>query len=943
MDENVIKQLYDAYNSGDMTEKEAAEFEADIKAGKFGDLSKKPTVPMVDEGIVDAYGSGKMTPQEEAEFEADLKAGKWAVPDDVSMWDKTKDLFTGSLRETPQSESLPDWGAMPEMNSFSMASFKSAAGTMMTGPEETIKVITSNFPGVQVQQDEKGNYIMTSSIDGGQYVIKPGFQPSDIPRVAGGMAAFTPAGGAKTIGGQILGAAATQGGIEATQMASGGDFDPEQIPIAGAMQGGGFLLGKGISTGLDKVKRVLGLGKVPTSGGAAASTTRIKPAILPPDELADTARRAAEGGLGSKSAQNTLASQASPDPKTTAAAERLGISEYLQPDHVTTNQVYRELAQAVKSVPGSEARAAEISGMQEIAKKADTLIDELGGLQDLSQLDSNVKGRMQGMQQELDNKTTELYGRLREAINPKTPSSADNLIFFIENRADELGGIDNLSDTEKRLLKQLSPKEPTIALPPLPPPPTSFKKPDPEGILVDLSHLTSGGTAKPNVLNYTAPHQDLGSGPRSGEAIDAILSGADKKWSFLDADGKGAGAVSFEVDELSGTINLDHIGAKEGFGSKIIGQILESYPNYKIRLESYAPAKGFWEKLGFRETAKNTYELTPPAMYPKSGPVLPTYALIDEVRKGMTAARIKKEGPFKDADSGLLKRLEKELLKDQKAAAEKAGQLGVFEEARQTVAIRKGIENDLVSLFGKELDRSMVGNLMTSTKKLPSGDVSNFIKLIKSVPEDMRQEVVASGLNTAFGKSARSGDLNFSTYSNWYEGLLRNKKAHAALMTNLPPEARKSMSDLYRVSNGIRMASRERITTGRINSVRDELRGADTLIGNIYSAAKRSAVGLAAETVTTPLGAPGAGIAAGIASALTKGKTDTMKAADKLISSPEFIKATSEGTQEAYERLSKTPIWKKFFNEVGSPSEMSDPAKWLIGATQTTNQLSEDK
>jgi predicted glycosyltransferase len=67
-----------------------------------------------------------------------------------------------------------------------------------------------------------------------------------------------------------------------------------------------------------------------------------------------------------------------------AAADRLGITQYLQPDHLTANQAYRELAQTVKSVPGSQARAQEIEGLNEVGNRAASLIDELSGSFDLS-------------------------------------------------------------------------------------------------------------------------------------------------------------------------------------------------------------------------------------------------------------------------------------------------------------------------------------------------------------------------------------------------------------------------------------------------------------------------------------------------------------------------------------------------------------------------------
>jgi hypothetical protein len=77
------------------------------------------------------------------------------------------------------------------------------------------------------------------------------------------------------------------------------------------------------------------------------------------EQLVQQRNRAGERSFvpgGQTRAMQVLAGETAPDPKVVAAAKRLGIDEFLQPDHVTTNQVYRELAQAVKSIPGSQAR-----------------------------------------------------------------------------------------------------------------------------------------------------------------------------------------------------------------------------------------------------------------------------------------------------------------------------------------------------------------------------------------------------------------------------------------------------------------------------------------------------------------------------------------------------------------------------------------------------------
>lgn len=152
------------------------------------------------------------------------------------------EAITGSERATPMTEALPDWTNMPEMQQlFSLPAFQASLGTMFGGgPQEIAQIVQSNFPGTQVFQDEKGNYILQSPSTGQRYAIKPGFQVSDIPRAIGTvLAGGGIQGGVR--GAMAVGAreAGLQTGIEALQAGTGGTFNPEDIAMAGV--GGGVL------------------------------------------------------------------------------------------------------------------------------------------------------------------------------------------------------------------------------------------------------------------------------------------------------------------------------------------------------------------------------------------------------------------------------------------------------------------------------------------------------------------------------------------------------------------------------------------------------------------------------------------------------------------------------------------------------------------------------
>jgi hypothetical protein len=327
--------------------------------------------------------------------------------------------------------------------------------------------------------------------------------------------------------------------------------------------------------------------------------------------------------------------------------------------------------------------------------------------------------------------------------------------------------------------------------------------------------------------------------------------------------------------------------------------------------------------------------------------VEPTYALIDTVRRDVGDATYGK-GVFKDASTGLAKKLYGLLSDDQLTLADQYGQGDNLRAAQKLVAVRKGLEDDLNALYGKLLDQSLVTKLTTATASLSKGDAQKLAKIMQSIPAEMRQYVAASALRTAFGRATTNGSLNFNTFANWYRGLLANKQAYTAIMSNLPASARKSLSDLYRVSDNIAKASRERILTGRIQAVEQELRNSDTLLGNVAAVAKRSGIGVPIEAVTSAVGLPGAGLASAVTSALMKDKTGPMKRADALISSPEFTELAIQANRTAgnvprptIRKVAASRAFQAFADSVDVPKNTAAREAFLLRLLQSTQQQPE--
>ena len=538
-------------------------------------------------------------------------------------------------------------------------------------------------------------------------------------------------------------------------------------------------------------------GKLPASGRAMS-------AALTVEEFGKQAKKAVESPFGGKTLER-LATEVQADPETIAAAERLGITQYLQPDHVSTSQVVREIGQAVKSIPGSAARSAEMEGLQQVGARASKLIEDLGGTRDLSTLSEGVRTELKSQAASLKSTSDKLYEEIAQALPANTRVRADKTLAFIQDRAKEMNGVENLTPIERELLAKLTPQQ--IA-------------------------------------------------SKSGKSVKQIP---------------------------------------------------------------------------------------------------PTYALVDELRKdvGEIAGG---PGVVPDRSTRIAKQLRELMTEDQEVAAQAAGVADKWAQAKEAVKLRKGLEDDMASLFGKEFDQSLVTKLTTSTTGLSKGDADRFAGIVKAIPASMRQNVVVSALGSAFGNATKNGELNFNTFSKFYENLGKNKQAEAAVFSNLPPGAKSAFDDLAKVSKSIAQATRENIPTGRVQSAQKQLENADSFAGTLYSIASKAAVGLPIEAATSAMGFRGAGIGAGLAaglgSALQKNRTTAAKAADAVLLSPEFQRLVVDSAgnpsaqQKAINRLASSPKFDVFAQAAGLPRAMSDRQLFirnaiLAGATAEPQQPQE--
>ncbi|TGB34406.1 hypothetical protein [Burkholderia thailandensis] len=933
---SALQMAYDAYQGGRMSPEDASQFEQDVQGGRIilpqgstvgapkqpAQQAQTPQAQPVPQQVVDAYNAGKMSPQDAQQFAADVKSGSLMLPqgaaldpvpqsqgipadvgrqlgltarDTIQGVGNTAGLLydpiaavlnkTGALiGHDPQIAPLgaraaglanrlglpqPQGSLERGVNAATQGAVEAASSIAPANAVAKLPGLMGQIGGVFGADAGKQVAAMAAGQAASQHASDAGYSPAVQAAIGMGTTMLT-LGGAQALEGmagkaqpavndlaqRLYASSRAEGGQAAvgTQTAEGRatampesttaapaalpEASSEQAQMATQMvrmqQGQAREAAAGVGTspegGMVGAQEAAGGASAAPSEGvapaaaAAQSEASINPAasplasaaqdFMPSDELAAQMRKAtgsAPFGIGKSSAREILASQAAPDPETLAAAKSLGIEDNLQPDHLTSNQAYRELAQAVKSTPGSLARAQEMEGLQSVGQRATQLIEDLGGTRDLSGLSGQVKNELMSTQQQLDQKAEGLYQSLRDTVPAKMGVDASNVLGFIKQRADDLGGAKNLSPIERMIQSKLVSRELPVSI--------------------------GGQEVSPSALGLAPQMQQ------------------------------------------------------------------------------------------------------------------PTYALLDDIRKSIGSG-LRNQGPFKDADQGLLKALYGRISEDQRGALSTIpGALEQFDTARATVQMRKSVEDDMTSLFGKQLGDSLVGKLGTAMAVLPKGDEAKLVGLLKSVPPSMRQQVTASGLAYAFGKATKNGELNFKTFADWMDGLKKNPAAFNAVMGNLPDEGRQQLLALAKVSRGISNATREAITTGRIMAAREELAApTNGLMDKVMNAARRAAVGMfgsAASAAAAHVGGPvGAGLGHMLMSILARGKPDVMKASDELIVIPEFQRAAKEGaaaSQQTISTLANSPKFRRFYDLARDASAANDPAsraRWLMGALSASQSLS---
>lgn len=805
---------------------------------------------------------------------------------------------TGRARATPETQRLPEWTAMPELNQMSMASFKSALGTLLTNPQETVQILQANFPGMQVRQDARGNFILRSSVDQKEYAIPPGFSAGDIPRALGGLFAFTPAGRAATIPGAVVAAGVTQAGIEATQAATGGEISPAEIGMAAATGPAGQIIQRAAPPVAAAVRRGVQrvTGRAPTAA-APAPAPRVEPTLGAfPEPSVD------QQIAGLQFRQQLLASEPLQEGETRFLRE------------VSINDLQRQIDQ-LRAPPAAPAAAPAAAAIPEAPPPA-----------------PGPAGAPMGT-------------AMAPEVPPAAPGAAAAVpagdVGEVLNLARKAGGMGPGSTAAKAKLVDMAQVNPDARA-----------AAERLGIDVPFDVLSDN----PQVRSAVGLTRALVAGEAEAaweNTVRQAIQRADEISQQFDAAfvaGRPApGATSQKiVDNLQQTRQTLKSDAKAIY-DRIDEMVPKNSPVDLNNLRTYLDEL----RANLGAAGRMTPQESNLAKMLEKGEL--TYFGLKREKDLVGQAVGGMKSPYDNMATGDLKRLYAALAQDQlDSVASLAG-----EEARRELraanlltAKQKALEKRIVGAFGQEIDGSVAQRMQTAISTAAKGDAAAFNRLMKVVPAELQKETLATALASvtagkAAGRAAAgAAETVFSPaeFTKVYRGLRANPPVYSQMVKIMGPEWDRASRDLYEISRRIADAQARIPTTGKANQILGEA-AVESLMGRVMSSslAQRAATGVASLV-------PGGGlIAPDIVQWMSAAKGAGVQKAAKLFASPEFqelaVQSATKGgepTQAAIRRTAMSKAFSDFAKEANLPQSLDARVQYLQSAIQSGRQFEQE-
>jgi hypothetical protein len=313
---------------------------------------------------------------------------------------------------------------------------------------------------------------------------------------------------------------------------------------------------------------------------------------------------------------------------------------------------------------------------------------------------------------------------------------------------------------------------------------------------------------------------------RFSKDVSAVANALDEKYTTalgsVDASLKWREASLKSIDQLGEAANEAYSALSESMNKRAPADATSTQAFIDKYAENLALGRNDPDVDPIIKRAINS--LTPRQIETDAGTQLvpPTYENLDKLRKKVGAALYKKEGEFKDADSGVLKQLYAKLTEDTERMAGAQGLGEQVKAAKSIVAQRKGMEERMQSLIGDKLQKDIVPVIQSGIKGLANGGAQKYKQLMAAIPEpEVRKELVYNAISDTFKKTIKAEKNQFdnTAYLKWYNKTLGNKAVRDLMEKDLPEGSLNDFDNLAKIAEGIGRATSQKVSTGVVNSI----------------------------------------------------------------------------------------------------------------------------
>ena len=322
-----------------------------------------------------------------------------------------------------------------------------------------------------------------------------------------------------------------------------------------------------------------------------------------------------------------------------------------------------------------------------------------------------------------------------------------------------------------------------------------------------------------------------------------------------------------------------------------------------------------------------------------------TYGRLIREKNLIGKALKRQESPYGSMDEATLKRLYAALASDQLDNVSRVAGEEVRRDLRAANLIyakERALGDRIVNAFGTDLEGGIANKMRSAITSGAKGEAGDFARLLKTVPDDLRKEVVATALAsvTRSARGAEKGSFGFSEFADIYPKLRANPQVYKQIVETLGPKASDTLRDLYQVSKRITEARANVLTTGKANQALVESLNAEGIIARVMgSTAGKRAVGGAMGFI------PGAGLVMPeIMEAMSRGNPDAVRAAGKMFSSPEFqgllndVATKGNASDRVINQVSLSKPFRSFIATIGlNGDKAKDYLKTVVKSAPATS------